>query len=116
MATTATLKNLTLAGYQVQPSDQWVLPLLKFMKETERDIDGSLSRSVKPTVEPATGPIRKPPQAVIDAIQTDGWELRAGLWDGTTYSMTDCSVDNPMALNTDGGTIDLEITGNPQLL
>jgi hypothetical protein len=116
MATNATLKNLTLAGFTVSPSDQWTLPLLKFLKETARDIDGSLSRSVKPTVSPATGPIRMPPKEVLEAIQEDGWELRAGLYNGQTYLMTDCSLENDIGLNTDGGILDLEITGNPDLI
>ena len=118
MSTAKTLKSLTLAGYQVTPSDQWILPLVKETKETERDVDGTLTRIVKPVAIPATGPIRDnlSDEARNAILNTVGWEMKAELYDGKTFSMTDCSNGNEASLNTDGGVIDLEITGNPDLI
>jgi len=117
MATAKTLKSLTLAGYRVSPNDQWVLPLVTETKETERDIGGDLTRIIKPTVSLASGPLRIPPKEALDKIlNTVGWELKAELYDGSVHSMTDCAVDNAPELNTDGGVMDLEISGNPTSL
>lgn len=117
MATAKTLKSLTLAGYQVSPNDQWVLPLVDEAKVTERNIDKSLTRIVTPVMGLASGPIRIPPKEARDAIlKADGWELKAELYDGSTFSMTDCAIEGSPEMNTDGGVMDLEISGNPELL
>jgi hypothetical protein len=115
MATGKTLKSLKLAGFSVSPNDQWTLPLMTLIKETERNLDGTLTRLKKPVASKASGPIRTPAKNVLEAIlNTEGWELVATLYDGTTYTMTDCSVDNEAMLETDGGVTPLEISGDPQ--
>jgi len=117
MATAKTLKSLSLAGFQVSPNDQWVLPLVDEAKESERNIDKSITRIIKPVMGLASGPIRIPPKEALDAIlKTVGWELKAELYDGSTYSLTDCAVEGQPELNTDGGVMDLEISGDPVLL
>lgn len=118
MADAATLKSLSLANVQVTASDQWTFGLTSINRTTTANIGGTLSREIRPSFSIATGPIRKPTdRKVLDTIlNTTGWELVAELYDGTTYTMSDCGVEGEPSLETDGGVITLEISGIAQQL
>jgi hypothetical protein len=118
MADAATLKSLKLGDVVVTPSDQWVLPMRSFERVSSPNIGAPPSREVRPTVAIASGPIRKLTNRkdMADILNTTGWELVAELYDGTTYIMKDCAIEGNPNLETDGGVIPLEVSGQPEQL
>jgi len=113
MAQQANLLTLTINGKQYSASGEWTLPFGGKSRTVEKNLDGTLSEQYVPEPDVATGPVRWPGTAsdLQDLADSEGFTATMYLRSGDAYQLTSATVQNHPELDTEGGTVELELAG-----
>jgi hypothetical protein len=117
MAQQANLLTLTIDGKQYSASGEWTMQFGGKSRTVERNLDGTLSEQYVPEPDVASGPIRFASGSDLEElIQSEGFTATMWLRDGTAYQLTGATVQNHPELDTEGGTVELELAGTGRFI
>jgi len=117
MASQANLLTLTIDGKQYSASGEWTYSFGGKSRTVDRNLDGTLSEQYVPEADVASGPIRFKSGADLEALAaSEGFTATMYHRDGTVYQLTTATVQNHLELDTDGGTVELELAGTGRFL
>lgn len=117
MAVQANLKTLTIDGDQYSPSGEWTLPFGNEVREVQANLDGTTTTKITPEPDVATGGIRVTSASDIHDLQkkTD-FTMTAILRNGDIYQISNASIQNHPEIDTEAGSVELEIAGTARFL
>ena len=117
MAIQANLKTLTIDGKQYSPSGEWTLPFGNELRDIQANLDGTNSTKITPEPDVATGGIRvTASKDIFDLQKKTDFTMTAILRNGDVYQISNASVQNHVELDTDAGSVELEIAGTARFL
>jgi len=117
MAQQANLKKLSIDGTEFSPSGEWTLQKGGRSRDVRKNLNGTIDWKETPEPDVWSGPISWPGGVTVETLlNAESIRATAELRNGSIEQLTQAVVSNHPELDTDGGELTLELSGNSRTL